>query len=134
MFKRLLILSGLISLMLTAFVYWRFMVPTVDVQDLPAMQSMKLTAEVSAADDAVIAVEGIIDRTGTTLLGKREVLLTDSAASVAVMCTFVFGEPGIDVKPGQRIAVKGVWRAIPPNTLQTVPVVLGQLTDCVLTD
>lgn len=129
MFKRLLIVSGLLAFALTGLVYSRFMVPKVDVGTVQPVQAVSLPVVPTARDGAVVTVHGIIDRTGTTLLGKREVLLTDSGGTVAVMCTFVIGKPTDEVKAGDAITVRGVWHPIDANG-RHVPEFLGKMTDC----
>lgn len=130
MFKRLLLISGLLALVATAFIYKRFMLPEVDVVTTDVASSHVLPDEIGAGEGHIVSITGVVDRTGTTMLGKREVLLTDEAGAVAVFCTFVVGEPQTTVNAGETITVKGVWHPMGQNNTG-VPVVVGRLTDCI---
>jgi hypothetical protein len=130
MFKRLLLISGLLAFVATAFIYKRFMLPEVDVTTMDVASSHVLPDEVRAGEGHIVSVAGVVDRTGTTMLGKREVLLTDEAGAIAVFCTFVVGEPQTAVNAGDNVTVKGVWHPMEQNN-PGVPVVIGRLTDCI---
>ncbi|MCF8258714.1 MAG: hypothetical protein K9J06_14255 [Flavobacteriales bacterium] len=130
MFKRLFLISGILAMGLTALVYYTLMVSKVDVSSAMEVQSVVLPGKIGAVEGDVVVIQGFIDRTGTTILGKREVLLTDGTGTVAVFCTFVIGEPQAAVKAGDTVTVKGVWYPIVQNN-PGVPVVVGRITDCI---
>ncbi len=129
MFIRLLLISGLIAMGLTALIYIRFMVPGMDVTTVPPVQQVTLPDGVTASADEVVSVHGTIDRTGTSLLGKQQVLLTDSAGTTAIMATFVVGYPLTGMNAGDTITVLGIWQPMEANH-EAIPVVVGTMTDC----
>ncbi len=133
MFKRILLLSGILSVALTALVYFKWMVPKVDVVQMDAVASFRLPDFESVQEGSIVTVQGFADRSGTILLGKQEVLLADSAGQVMVMCTFVPGTSAVDQSARVLLKVKGVWHPFGKNN-SSFPVVLAQMTDCVLLD
>ncbi len=133
MFKRVLLISGVLSLLLTALVYFKWMVPKVDVVPLKPVASFRLPEVDRVEEGSIVTVQGFIDRSGTTLLGKREALLADSAGQVLVMCTFVVTATGVEPGKGTLLKVKGVWHPFSENNPGS-PVVIGHMTDCVLSE
>jgi hypothetical protein len=131
MFKRLFIISGLVAMALTAFIYLRLMVPMVDVSQIHSGQEFALPEDIDAVEHQVVSIRGSIGQIGTTLLGKSEALLVDTGGNVAVMCTFVLGQSADRINTGGTIVVKGVWHPIRAD--QSVsPKVLGSLSDCIV--
>lgn len=128
MFKRLFLISGLLALGLTVLVYFRFMVPRVDVTVMEPVLSAQLASGFTASEGDVVELYGTVDRSGTSMLGKREVILRDSDGVAMVMVTLVLGESGHDLGPGQEVKVKGVWH---PNVANNVgsKLVLGTMSD-----
>lgn len=133
MFKRLFIISGLVAMAITGFVYVRFMLPRVDVSVIETAHEFSVHDPIDATENEVVRIKGIVDRTGSTLLGKCEVLLTDSAGDVAVMCTFVLEQSTQELPLGGTIVVKGVWHPLQLDT-DLKPLVRGRMTDCILTN
>jgi hypothetical protein len=133
MFKRILLLSGVLSVVLTALVYFKWMVPKVDVVPLNPVAWFRLPDFETVEEGSIVTVQGFANRSGTTLLGKQEVLLADSAGQVMVMCTFVVGATAVDPSERTLLKVKGVWHPFGENN-SSFPVVLAEMTDCVLLD
>lgn len=133
MFKRILFLSGILSVALTALVYFKWMVPKVDVVQIDPVASFRLPDFETVEEGSIVTVQGFANRSGTTLLGKQKVLLADSAGQVLVMCTFVVTASGVEPGKGTLLKVKGVWHPFSENNPGS-PVVIGHMTDCVLSE
>ena len=132
MFKKLLFLSLLISVLLTGWVYFKWIRPQVDVTAVVARAAFTMDGQVEAAEGDVITVQGKISGAGMYFLGKPELSLSDSSGMRMVLVTLVSGHPTDMLTVGAMIAVKGVWEPIGASDgVMTIP---GRLTDAVMTE
>lgn len=132
MFKKLLFLSLLISVLLTAWVYKNHISPQVDVTAVETTAAFIMDGLIAAAEGDVIGLEGKISGAGMNLLGKPELSLSDSSGKRLVLVTLVSGHPSDMLTVGAMIAVKGVWEPIgASDSIMTIP---GRLTDAVVTE
>ena len=134
MFKRLFFLSGILAILATGIMYFVWMVPKVDVQDVEASVVFKLSdiPKNATMEGQVVAIRGLAGRSGRSLLGKTELFLTDESRQLTLFCTFVLGEPLNPISEGDSITVKGVWKPLSAPTQSGAITVLGTLTDCVI--
>jgi hypothetical protein len=130
MFKRLLLLSGLLAAALTAWVYVRHIRPVVDVTKMEAGAVFTVADSIGAATGEVTAISGKVTGAGMTLLGKPELSLADSSGARMVLVTLVSGHPTDGLTVGGTVVVKGVWQPITAS--DEVMTVLGRLTDAVV--
>lgn len=131
LFKRLLLVSGLLSIIATGVIYYTAILPDVDVLPLPSAHTLALddTAAPAISTGQIVTVQGHALRMGRTLLGKTEMFLTDSSGRKMVFCAFAIGHPAQLPAQGDTVTVKGVWKQVPGAVVDTVPVVLGMIED-----
>ncbi len=134
MFKRLFFLSGILAIIATGILYYVWMVPKVDVQNVAASDVFELSAvqQNAITEGQVVAIRGIAGQSGRSLLGKTELFLTDEPRQLALFCIFVLGEPLKPISEGDSITIKGVWKPLSAPTQSGAVTVLGTLTDCVI--
>lgn len=110
------------------------MLPDVDVRTVESKATWTINELplVKVENGATVVIQGVASIFGTTILGKTELFLIDSATGLGVFCSFVFGEPKIPFTAGNTIAVKGVWQNINPNTLGRDGPIIGSLNDCIV--
>lgn len=134
MFKRLFFLSGILAILATGIMYFVWMVPKVDVQNVAASEVFELSAvqQNATMEGQVVAIRGHAGRSGRSLLGKTELFLTDESQQLSVFCTFVLDEPLNPISEGDSITIKGVWKPLSAPTQSGAITVLGTLTDCVI--
>jgi len=134
MFKRLFFLSGILAILATGIMYFVWMVPKVDVQNIATKEVYSLVKiqETGIPQDQVIAVWGKAGRSGRSILGKTELFLNDDTLKLSVFCTFVLDEPLNPISEGDSITVKGVWKPLSGQTQSGTITILGTLSDCVL--
>jgi len=133
LFKRLFLVSGLLAIIATGIVYYAAILPDVDVLTVPSVHTIALdgTSLPTANTGEVVTLHGHVARMGRTLLGKTEMFLTDSTGRKAIFCAFAIGHPAQMPLQGDTLTVKGVWQQVPPAVVDTVPVVLGMISDAV---
>jgi hypothetical protein len=81
MFKRLFFLSGILAIIATGIMYYVWMVPKVDVQNVAVSDVFQLSAvqQNAITEGQVVAIRGIAGQSGRSLLGKTELFLTDES-------------------------------------------------------
>jgi hypothetical protein len=134
MFKRLFFLSGILAIIATGIMYYVWMVPKVDVQNIAGSDVFQLSAvqQNAITEGQVVTIRGIAGQSGRSLLGKTELFLTDESRQLTLFCTFVLGEPLKPISEGDSITIKGVWKPLSAPTQSGAVTVLGTLTDCVI--
>jgi hypothetical protein len=134
MFKRLFFLSGILAIIATGIMYYVWMVPKVDVQNIAGSDVFQLSAvqQNAITEGQVVTIRGIAGQSGRSLLGKTELFLTDESRQLTLFCTFVLGEPLKPISEGDSITIKGDWKPLSAPTQSGAVTVLGTLTDCVI--
>lgn len=130
MFKRLLLISWLLSAVFTAWVYFSYIRPAVDVTMFEQVSVFDTADSLSVSEGVVIAISGKVTGAGMNLLGKPELSLADSSGARMVLVTLVSGHPTDVIALGGTIVVKGVWQPI--GASDEVMTVLGRLTDAIV--
>ncbi len=135
MFKRLFFLSGILAILATGIMYYVWMVPKVDVQNVAVSDVFQLSVvqQNTITEGQLVLIRGVAGQSGRSLLGKTELFLTDESQQHYVFCTFVLGEPLNPISEGDFITIKGVWKPLSAPTQSGDFTVLGTLTDCVIT-
>jgi hypothetical protein len=135
MFKRLFFLSGILAIIATGIMYYVWMVPKVDVQNVAVSDVFQLSAvqQNAITEGQVVVIRGVVGQSGRSLLGKTELFLTDESRQLTLFCTFVLGEPLKPISEGDSITIKGDWKPLSAPTQSGAVTVLGTLTDCVIT-
>jgi hypothetical protein len=132
MFKKLLFVSLLISVLLTAWFYLNWIRPRVDVTAVEASAAFSMDGQMEADENDVILLHGKISGAGMNLLGKPELSLSDSSGMRMVPVTLVSGHPSDMLIVGTMITVKGLWEPIGASDgVMTIP---GRLTDAIVTE
>ncbi len=133
MFKRLFFLSGILAIIATGIMYYVWMVPKVDVQNVAVSDVFQLSSvqQNAISEGQVVTIRGIAGQSGRSLLGKTELFLTDEPRQLTLFCTFVLGEPLKPISEGDSITIKGVWKPLSGQTQSGTITILGTLSDCV---